>query len=380
MRRKAANPALLRIYLLNNSAGHGPGTQPLGGTAKAHTTDGMKDTRSSKQFMGGWRQQAKRLAKWDWPAIGICFATACIFWLFNALNAEHSSQVRLPLQLQLPDSQVVVLKAPPRYLQVNVTGYGWNLLRKTLGIGLEAVPVEVANWRVHALPTKTLLPAVSDALKEFKVNYLVEDSIHFELDTLVAVKLKIHVEEADLPLAYGVRVVSPLRLTPSVATLRGPASVLANYPEVLVPEFPADSIRDDFERAVALRYPRHPLVQGEEAAMLRFQVDYYLRVRAKATLQRANFPQHRPVRVVPDSAYVHYWLRQGTLMMAPGEPVLRLDFRNLNPLDSTLVPELEVPAKYLDAVSDPPVFKVLQGRQATAPLPRGSGSSPPDGR
>lgn len=315
----------------------------------------------NKEQVQEWiTSNAKPFADWDWRAVGICFVTACTFWFFHSLNTEHTTNLQFPIQLKYNQEQLILLNHPPEIIHVNVTGYGWNLLRKSLGVGLSPITFNIDNHGVDFMTSKGMMPAVSKTLKEFKVNYLLEDTVFYNLDTIVTNSIPIHVEEGDIPLNDGVRLVSNVIVSPDRIAVTGPATLLnlPKYRNALGVIFQDDSIRDDYYGKATVAIEPHELLRFEPQVTIRFKVDFFIEAHAKAKYQRVNFPSLAKIEISPKEANVRYWLKQGNLMLENGEPVLIFDYRHINWEDSTIVPEVEVSSKFLDPITEPSKFKL----------------------
>ena len=205
-----------------------------------------------------------------------------------------------------------------------------------------------------------MLPSVSQALKEFKVNYLLEDTLYFNMDTIVTHYVPILVEEGDIPLAYGVKLVSNVIVSPDRLELRGPASLLnlPKYRNALKVNFRDDSIRDDYYGKADIALQDHAQLTFEKEVTIRFKVDFFMEAHAKAKIKRENFPKKAKIAITPNEAEVRYWLKQGNLMLANGDPLLILDYRDINWEDSTIVPDIDISNKFLDPIAVPSKFKL----------------------
>ena len=102
-----------------------------------------------------------RFNRTNWKAVALCFFAALIFWLFSSLNKDHTTNIRFPLHFEFDNDRYVPV-AIPHHVSLNVSGNGWDLLRKSLGVRLPVLNVALDKpTDVSKIPGNTLLPLVS---------------------------------------------------------------------------------------------------------------------------------------------------------------------------------------------------------------------------
>ncbi|KXK31544.1 MAG: hypothetical protein UZ12_BCD005000275 [Bacteroidetes bacterium OLB12] len=91
----------------------------------------------------------------NWKAVSLCFLAAAVFWLFNAFNKNYSTEIRFPLVIEYNQSRFIPIGNLPTELRLNVNGNGWDLFRKSIGISLPQLtvnierPLEIKNSRQY---------------------------------------------------------------------------------------------------------------------------------------------------------------------------------------------------------------------------------------
>jgi hypothetical protein len=84
-------------------------------------------------------------SKTDIKAIFISLMAALIFWVMNALNKDgYSQKISFPLQFSYNDSLYIPTQPLPEKIFVNVSGNGWNLLRKAFALDVTPIVYSVA--------------------------------------------------------------------------------------------------------------------------------------------------------------------------------------------------------------------------------------------
>ena len=122
------------------------------------------------------------LRKANWKVILLCFSTAATFWFFNALNKVYTTRIDYPLNIVFNKDSLVAVKDPPEEIPVNVTGGGWQLLKRTISINTKPVVVQLENpVQTHFFTANNLLPIFSDQLTDLNINYIATDTIFFKI-------------------------------------------------------------------------------------------------------------------------------------------------------------------------------------------------------
>ena len=211
-----------------------------------------------------------------WRVVFSCFLAASTFWLLNALNQEHTTRINYPVKFVYNERELMPLHPLPAQITLNVSGKGWNLLRRQLGIGEDAQP---ALLPIQNLPEATYLtggtlaPAVRKVMRRLTLNYVVTDTINFRFDRRVERQLKLRADISTLHLAAGVRLASPIQIVPEKVTLSGPAFLLDTLPETLALRMPRQTISQDFKETIALPFLQNPLIQADaKHASVSFEV------------------------------------------------------------------------------------------------------------
>ncbi len=114
-----------------------------------------------------------------WRVILLCVSGAVVFWLFNALNKEYTTEVNYPVHFVVNDTQEIFTEEPPHKIPLEVTGGGWNLLKYLLQLNLQPVELPVEKVSKKGLVSQEKLYAIFvKHLKDLKVNKVLIDSLY----------------------------------------------------------------------------------------------------------------------------------------------------------------------------------------------------------
>ncbi len=318
---------------------------------------------SFNELLPAFRGYYTKVKGWDWKVIGICFFTSFTFWLFNALNDEHNYDLQIPLFFDFDKDKIVVIDAPPRTVTVNVSGNGWNLFKRSVGadVQTEVVAFESVNAAVsnNFVTTRSLLPKISSKLKELQVNYILQDSIFFDFDTLTSKEIQLKMDTNQIPLKQGFRLTNSVNLTPNTIIVEGASSILNNIDDTILVGIDEGEIDEDFDENISLDYlSSEYLSLINEEVNVQFSVAEFENRSMNVGLELVNFPNGTDVTVDPGTAVISYLIEKDEQYLPRDSLKMILDYRDLNISDSTVKPTLIVPPYFLEYTYTPQKFSV----------------------
>ncbi|GAA4830610.1 hypothetical protein [Algivirga pacifica] len=282
----------------------------------------------------------KTIRDWDWRALTICVMISFTFWIFNALNNDHTADLKVPLSVAHEQTSVVSLSPPPDHLTVNVSGNGWTLLTKTIGLGNDGLNLTMEDpVQTNFVTAKTLLPEVSNLLRGLKVNYMLEDSLFFDYDELVSKKIAMEVQKKDIPLGEGYEVVSEVSISPDTVTLTGPRSYIKSLPSswaLNLFEFEPIEQRFDENIEIDLHNNRYTSVDYAEVNIT-FDVSYILEEVVPAKLLYYNFSNEVYPILPEEGVKVQYEIKEFDVIEDIDSIKVAVSYDNINWNDSTVV-------------------------------------------
>ena len=57
-----------------------------------------------------------RFDRTNWKALALCFFAAAVFWMFNALNKNYATNLRLPLEFEFDNTKYIAVEPLPASL------------------------------------------------------------------------------------------------------------------------------------------------------------------------------------------------------------------------------------------------------------------------
>ncbi len=279
----------------------------------------------------------------DWKVMAICILVAATIWLFNALNNNYTTKISYPIRFEFDGNTTMPVSDLPRRIDLNVTGYGWNLLRKTLWYRVDPLYIPLENpVYTRFLTPGQLYPVFNEQLRDIKLNYVVIDTLYLNFERRIQRKVAVKIDSQSINLADNYRIMGNIRLEPDSVTFVGASSRLNALPRVVLLTVPGNNISEDYQHTVSLDYPDMPLVSLiDKEVKIEFDVAQFLRSSRRVPVTFLNFPVP-PRRVVRDTtavvSYSYFESERDQLMVDSLKVVV--DYRLLSRSDSTIPPVL----------------------------------------
>src|SRR6478609_8928242 len=115
----------------------------------------------------------------NWKAVVLCVLTASVFWCFNALNKRYTTTLSFPIQFEFDRERFIAVRPLPSQVRINVTGIGWNLLRRSTGVRVPPLLISLDRpTEVRKIVGSTLPGIFSTQLGGFDINFILTDTLH----------------------------------------------------------------------------------------------------------------------------------------------------------------------------------------------------------
>ena len=288
----------------------------------------------------------------NWKIIALCFLGATIFWFFNALNKEYSTRIRYPVDFQFDQDSVVVVKDLPDELRLDVSGGGWNLLRKTFWFNITPAEISLENpTTLNFITGAYLEPIIAEQVGEIVINDVLTDTIIVQIEKKISVLKPIKIDSNSIHLEGNLKITSPVYVEPQAVNLSGPVSQINAMRDTLFIPLYNYNVEDDFNEEIELS----PLLPSKvnvdpEVINIRFRVTQYNRVDKEFDIETVNFPENG------------WYLKDSTISIALFSPVDKIgdlsrselkvvaDFNQVNWKDSTIFPVIKDAPVYISDI------------------------------
>ena len=310
-----------------------------------------------------WRISKRKLS--NLKVVVLCVAAATTFWVLNALNKDnYSTIVDYPVQWEYDQKNYIPVKPLPKSIQIQISGNGWDLLRKYFNISGTAYPILLQSpAEKKYLLSADLKRSLGEFITPTQLENVLGDTIHYQIDRIVTKTLRPVLDSLSYSFDKNIALEGKVNFIPDQLEITGPSSVLeafeGNYPVALN----ASKINSNFSGKVPLTVdePLAPLIQlKQKEIQVSFSVLSYLEGNKRLKIKKINFPSNVKIsneELIPVLSYLIEESDLPQLKDLQFEAVL--DYRKRNRTDSTLQIEVSPNPRFLKEVRiSPPQIKL----------------------
>lgn len=235
-----------------------------------------------------------RFHRKNWKAVALCIFAATVFWLFNSLNKNYTTNINLPLVFDYDREHYIAIRPLPEVVRFNVTGVGWSLFRK--GAGLKVPPLVVPlpqPSEIKKIVGSTLPALISNQPEGFAINFVLTDTLHVAIEPKKERWVKLQVDIPTLLIKKGYGLVSDVKITPDSVFIEGPLKLIDSLPEAVDIKLSDRNIDDDFAEEIEVKFLNDELIKRTPATVfVSFQVDSYTEIEQSVPLELVNPPKN----------------------------------------------------------------------------------------
>ncbi len=302
----------------------------------------MKIRHTVKEIAKTTYKSIPLIRTWNWYRLFLCIIIAGFIWTFQALNKDsYNSTIKFPLLINYERKDVIALEEPPKFISVQVSGSGWRLLQKTLGFGIIPLQIDIEDpTQVKYFTAKSLMPNIVQQLSDVNVDFIAEDSIYLNYDSVASKKIVLFIDSARIPLFKNHRIASPIRISPDSLFITGAASSVRNQPDSFEIHLNENILNDNYDEQTDISYePPKKVSFSPKDVQVKFEVDLYFQKTITVPIRTINFPEDSSTYLARQLAVVEYDVRRANEMLTlPDSLFILADYKTRNKSDSTIQP------------------------------------------
>ena len=289
----------------------------------------------------------------SWKAVLLSVGAAATFWLFNSLNQSYTTSINYPISFEFPRENYVITDPLPTQVQINVTGVGWNIFRKTFAFNLPdaIIPLEQPA-DVKKIVGAGLLPVISEQLNVLRVNYVITDTLDIGIERKKSKMVAITIDSVTISLEKNFRITSQIESDVDSVLITGPESIINQLPDRLRMAIEDKNIDESFDEFVKfkIRGYNQPLLQVTPPEVnVRFKVEEFVNLFGDIPVKRINFPDD--VVLVDSMHRVNILLKKSLRQSLILDSILlEANFENLLE-DSTVLPIIIKYPEIIESIS-----------------------------
>ena len=228
----------------------------------------------------------------NWKAVTLCLLAAAVFWLFNALNKNYSTNIRFPLQFEFDQRKYAAAVALPKDIVINVNGNGWDLFRKYFGIRVPTLVIPIERpIESRRIPGNSLPVVLAPQIGGLHINFVVHDTLRLKIENRASKKFKLRPDASGLHFREGKGRISPIVMLPDSVELNGPESLVLGLDDTLELDLRHDRIDNNFREQVEVDLPGQEFVKRDPPVVeVHFEVGDILTLNRPVPLVTTQLP------------------------------------------------------------------------------------------
>ena len=189
----------------------------------------------------------------NWKVVLLSFLGATTFWFFSALGKDYDYRIDYPIEFIYDTDSLVAVKPLPKYVDIDVTGGGWDLFRKSFWFGTDPIILELDNpAAIRYLTRPTILPIISNQLDAFRINFLFTDTLYINVDRKVDRLVRMKIDSIAVSMDEDYRMITPISIDPDTVRIFGPTSFIDTLNKEYSLPFDLASIDKDLIASLSL--------------------------------------------------------------------------------------------------------------------------------
>ena len=309
-----------------------------------------------------WLKSIVRPSNKDLKIVILCIIGATIIWFLSALNKTYTTVIKCPIELSYENEGTIEVINPPRNIQVNVSGVGWDLLKQSLSFRRDPLLISVESpIETKRIAGYTIQPLISQHLSSLNLNFVVTDTLYFDIQRLQKKKLFVYLDSTKVSLKRFHQIISPLNVSPDSVTITGHESLIKTLNDTLTIHLPQDEIDNNYSEKIYIDNFDLSLVSFSPSEIdISFGVSRYVNHSTELEIELVNFPMDSAAYIESGIARLHFVIQEELEDNFLKEEFLIIaDFNNINQLDSTVrIEVISYPNYVQDIKLDTALFKV----------------------
>ena len=207
-----------------------------------------------------------------------CFVVGFFIWLFNELNNRSDATILYPINFKYEDSdELFVVDAPPKFIDISINGTGWNLLRNLLKLNIKSAEYNINKpTQTKFILSSNLFPNISQSLEGVNLNYVVTDSILFNIELKSNRNLKILVDTSDISFRDNFERVGDILTSHNEIKVEGPQSIIKSLDDEYIIKIEDQNIDSDYDEEIRIEDLNKFLTPNPDKINLSFKVAEFM--------------------------------------------------------------------------------------------------------
>jgi hypothetical protein len=227
----------------------------------------------------------------NWKAVVLCVFAATVFWFFNSLNKSYSTNISFPVNFDYDEENFMPVKPLPSSVRINVTGIGWDLFRRSLG--LKIPPLVIPLERPAETKKIVAAPALfAHQMERLRINFVLSDTFHVAIEPKSKRWITVRLEPSSIYFREGYRRTSETIIEPDSIFIEGPTPLVNSFIEPVYLKLSERKLDSDYHEDVEVEFLHNELIQRKPPTVeVRFSVDKLVLIQDSVKLKLVNHPK-----------------------------------------------------------------------------------------
>ena len=283
-----------------------------------------------------------RFNKRNWKAVFLCVFAATIFWFFNALNKDYSTNINFPVEFEFNRNSFIPIHSLPGAVRINVSGLGWDLFRRSVGFNTNPLSIQLDRpAEVKKIDSNVLEKMFASQLEGLELNYVLTDTLYVDIDPRVTRKVGVRIDSIEKYIKPEFGLAGPVIITPDSLDAVGPKGLVENLPPIISIPLNDRSIDEPYQDEVDVPELNPLLTLSPGSVVVRFDVAPYVIVEDTILLRVTGVPNQAYTRIeLPTIRGMFKMLESRQESFKLDSIVAELDLGNIGPGRSRLYPKI----------------------------------------
>ncbi len=196
-----------------------------------------------------------RFNRRNWKAVALCIFAATVFWFFNALNKNYTTNINLPLAFDYDHENYIPVRPLPEIVRFNVTGVGWNLFRRSAGLKVLPLVVPLPQpGEVKKIVGSTLPGLIANQPEGFAINFVLTDTLHVAIEPKASRWISLRVDSPSIIFRKGYGLASDIKIVPDSVFIEGPLNLIKSLSEPVYLKLSERNIDENFSEDIEVKF------------------------------------------------------------------------------------------------------------------------------
>ena len=275
----------------------------------------------------------------NWQVVLLSLLGATTFWFFSALGKTYSTRIEQPIDFEFDRDSLIAVKKLPAFVELEVTGNGWDLFRQGFWFGKETINIPLLDpVNTKFLTREDFRLHITKSINPFQLNYFITDSLLIDIDVRSSKEVILFIDTLNVDLEQGYRLISDISILPDTAIIFGPKKFLDTLEVFYEVPINERAIDQNFSEFLQLALPKKFDIRSEpNTIQVAFDVDLFERKIYHTVLDPLNFPKDSSILPQNIEVEVSYTIQE-SLQDDFNEEAFKIiaDYDMLNPADSMI--------------------------------------------